>query len=317
MHKEMTPSRIEQAARNNAIWCDTICRAHGIPGEVQDYLWLNRHQVPRFYPNAVTLSQTQGVAEQLAQIQDMNAEGIPGNWAVKDSFCILDLAPLAFQPLFEATWLWRAPSLPKPKVVGVGIHWATVQEPSELSRWETAWNGLPADDRSAPPARIFLPSLLADKDVAFITAYRDEHIIAGAVANRTGDVVGLSNVFVPGDDAPRFWAGCLTAAMDAFPGLPLVGYERGSELAVAQTLGFEGIGSLRVWRRMGSADEQKPAVAGTVEAWARSPNNPVGGWYGLKKGLRGRFGMYVPPVVAVLGLAEVEHNPKNNRMRAK
>ena len=70
------------------------------------------------------------------------------------------------------------------------------------------------------------------------------------------------------------------------------------------------------WVPLGSADEQKPAVEGTVEAWARSPDNPVGGWYGLKKGLRGRFANYVPPVMERLGLAEVEHQARNNRMRA-
>ena len=70
------------------------------------------------------------------------------------------------------------------------------------------------------------------------------------------------------------------------------------------------------WMALGSADEQKPAKADTVEAWGRSETNPVGGWYGLKKGLRGRFGMYVPPLLEELGLAELEHNPRNNRMRA-
>ena len=71
------------------------------------------------------------------------------------------------------------------------------------------------------------------------------------------------------------------------------------------------------WMLLGSADEQKPAAEGTVEAWGRSESNPVKGWYGIKKGLRGRFGMYVPPVLELLGLAEVEHAAKNNRMRAK
>ena len=71
------------------------------------------------------------------------------------------------------------------------------------------------------------------------------------------------------------------------------------------------------WMPLGSADEQKPAADGTVEAWARASDNPVGGWYGLKKGLRGRFAMYVPPVMEALGMAEVEHNAKNNRMRAR
>jgi hypothetical protein len=71
------------------------------------------------------------------------------------------------------------------------------------------------------------------------------------------------------------------------------------------------------WIELGGADEQKPAKDGTVEAWGRSPDNAMGGWYGLKKGLRGRFGVYVPPLMEELGLCELEHNPKNNRMRAK
>jgi hypothetical protein len=70
------------------------------------------------------------------------------------------------------------------------------------------------------------------------------------------------------------------------------------------------------WVELGSADEQKEAKPDTVEAWGRSPENPVGGWYGLKKGLRGRFGMYLPPLLEALGKAELEHNPRNNRMRA-
>jgi hypothetical protein len=71
------------------------------------------------------------------------------------------------------------------------------------------------------------------------------------------------------------------------------------------------------WMPLGAADEQKPAADGTVEAWGRSPENPVGGWYGLRKGYRGRFGMYVPPLLEALGLAELTHDPKGNRMRAK
>lgn len=70
------------------------------------------------------------------------------------------------------------------------------------------------------------------------------------------------------------------------------------------------------WMPLGSADEQKPAADGTVEAWARAAKNPVKGWYGLKKGLRGRFGVYMPPLLEALGLAEVTHDAKNNRMRA-
>ena len=71
------------------------------------------------------------------------------------------------------------------------------------------------------------------------------------------------------------------------------------------------------WVELGGTDEQKPAKEGTVEAWGRSSDNPIGGWYGLKKGLRGRFGVYIPPLMEELGIAELEHNPKGNRMKAK
>ena len=71
------------------------------------------------------------------------------------------------------------------------------------------------------------------------------------------------------------------------------------------------------WMPLGGADEQKPAADGTVEAWGRSTDNPVGGWYGLKKGLRGRFGVYLPPLLEALGLAEVTHEKRNNQMRAR
>jgi hypothetical protein len=70
------------------------------------------------------------------------------------------------------------------------------------------------------------------------------------------------------------------------------------------------------WVPLGAADEQKTAADGTVEAWARATDNPLGGWYGLRKGYRGRFGMYMPPLLERLGIAELTHDPRNNRMRA-
>ena len=71
------------------------------------------------------------------------------------------------------------------------------------------------------------------------------------------------------------------------------------------------------WVELGGADEQKPAKEGTIEAWGRSTENPIGGWYGLKKGFRGRFGVYIPPLMEELGLGELEHNARNNRIRFK
>lgn len=86
---------------------------------------------------------------------------------------------------------------------------------------------------------------------------------------------------------------------------------------------LRAIEDLRAWLReqggwvpLGAADENKPAADGSVEAWGRSPDNPVAGWYGLRKGYRGRFGMYVPPLLEELGLAELTHEARNNRVRA-
>lgn len=243
----MTVSRVEQAARNNAIWCDTMCRAHGAPGEFHEAVWLNQHSVPRFYPNLVTLSNQCHAAAQLAHIQDLVASGLPGHWSVKDSFSELALDALSFRRLFEATWLWRAPSIPMPNDHDHGIHWVRLQDRSELAKWEKAWSGSALDHSSTPEPRLFLPSLLADPDIAFVAAYQGEEIIAGTIANRTDNVIGISNLFAPPEDRVSFWVGCVATAKDSFPGLPLVGYEGGPELALAEAVGFEKLHTFRAW----------------------------------------------------------------------
>lgn len=243
------PAQAVQAAHNNAHWCDAVCRAHGIPGEFHSRLWLNRHPVPRFYPNVVTLSAKAGAAQQLAAIRDLASESL-GGFGVKDSFATLDLEPLAFRVLFEARWLWRAAAHP-PAPAGLGLAWATIREPAELSAWEAAWNGPPAENASSLPPRVFLPALLDNPKIRFVGAYADRQIVAGAIACQAADVVGISNVFAPEDDAARYWAGCIATVVDAFPGLPLVGYERGSDLEIARALGFEEVGPLRVWAHTG------------------------------------------------------------------
>lgn len=243
----MTVPQVEQAALNNVLWCDTMCRAHGASGEFHEAVWLNRHPVPRFYPNLVTLTRQRHAAAQVAHVQALAASGLPGRWAVKDSFCELDLAAQSFQLLFEVAWLWRHPSTPRPESHVPGLQWVRLQDATTLALWEDAWSGNPAGDSSTPLPRLFLPSLLADPNITFIAALQGSKIIAGAIANRTGPVVGLSNVFVPPEDRLSLWAGCVAAAMESFPGLPLVGYESGPELALAEAAGFEKLQNLRVW----------------------------------------------------------------------
>jgi hypothetical protein len=243
----MTFSRVEHAVRNNAIWCDTLCRVHGTPGEFHAAAWLNRHAVPRFYPNVVTLSPQREAAAQLAYIQDLLAANLPAPWAVKDSFYVLDLGALGFQLLFEATWIWRAPSLVTPHGHEDGIPWVRLQDEVALAKWETAWRESAGDTSLPTSPPLFLPSLLAHPEIAFVAAYDGDKIIAGAIANRTDHVIGLSNVFTPPTESVPFWSGCVATVTESFPGLPLVGYESGPELAVAGAVGFENLQNLRVW----------------------------------------------------------------------
>ncbi len=241
-----SPIRLEQAVRNNALWCEAVCRAHGSPGEFQPTIWLNRNRVPLYYPNAVTLTGESGREQQIAAIQELAGEA-----SVKDSYRLLDLSALGFHALFDATWLWRSPRQIEPASIA-GIRWTTVRDPGELARWESAWAGLSPDETIPPESRIFLPSLLADPDVVFVAAYRETQIVAGAIGNRTGDVVGLSNQFAP-EPKGSYWTGCIRAIQERYPGSPLVGYEHGADLDLAVSLGFETTGPLRVWVHEGPA----------------------------------------------------------------
>jgi hypothetical protein len=241
----MTFSRVEMAARNNALWCDSLCRAHGVPGEFHETAWLNRKAVPRFYPNLVSL--TSQCPSILAYIKELAASDLPEHWAVKDSFCDLDLTTAGFQILFEANWLWRSAEARMPKACIPGISWVRLQEAAELAEWESAWNGKPENESSNLAARLFLPALLDDPNIAFIAACRGDEIVAGAIANRSGEAAGLSNVFTPSKEAESLWAGCVATAMQIYPGLPLVDYESGPELGFAEAVGFERLQPLRVW----------------------------------------------------------------------
>jgi hypothetical protein len=246
-------TRLKWSVHNNAVWCDTVCRAHDIPGEFQSHLWLNRYSVPPYYPNAVTLSGKSGIAEQMIAIQDLLSDRASKAVSVKDSFNTLDLAPLGFHCLFEAMWLWRAPLLSTPPAVMEDIRWDIVKGSQELAQWELAWAGVPTNDQSTSTVRIFLPSMLANPDIVFVAAYRDQQIVGGAIGTRTGNVVGLSNQFAPSSDAARYWLGCMALITAAYPDHAIVGYEHGAELALARTLGFDELGPLRVWVRAGAS----------------------------------------------------------------
>ena len=220
------------AAENNALWCDVVCRTHGIPTAIDSGLWAAKRRSPELYPDAVTLRPGLAAEDVLRDV-----DGGPGS-SVKDSFADLDLAPVGFRELFRAQWIFREPA---GSGSGGPLDWTVVETAEAFDEWTDA----------AGLAGILRSELLHDPSVRVLAAYGRDGLRAGAVANRTGSVVGVSNVFVtsvPEDDA---WASLAAALAVLFPSLPLVGYERGQDLEAAVASGFSELGPLRVWLRAG------------------------------------------------------------------
>jgi hypothetical protein len=170
-----------------------------------------------------------------------------GAWAVKDSFHCLDLQALGFRTAFEAEWISLSLPNTKPGLLARDYRRTEVRSEAELAAWEQAWAG---DDTTPPDGfeqRIFRAPLLADPEVIFAAIWAEGKIVGGGILNRGAGIVGLSNLFARGPDLALVWQELIDQAVERFPGLCLVGYERGPELAVAHRSGFESIGPLRVW----------------------------------------------------------------------
>ena len=185
---------LEKAIHNNVLWYEAMCQAHGIPRDSRPGLWLTHHEMPLFYSNALIFSDALEPTEVEKHLQTLITLKFP--FAIKDSLARLELTPLGFQLLFEASWIWRTPT-PQLKNKSDSIRWTTVQSAGELENWEMAWSDESVNQTEQP--RIFLPSLLDDESIRFIAAYRGNEILAGAIANLTDGVVGVSNVFAPND----------------------------------------------------------------------------------------------------------------------
>jgi hypothetical protein len=252
---------LRAAVANNAAWCDAVCRSHGHPGEFTARTWLSPgHDLP-FYPNAITLSPAAAAADTQAARDPDRAYG------VKDSFARLDLAPAGLAPLFDADWIAWDPA-PDKRPSAEGLRWQAVSDAAELARWEAAWAG------DGDVAGLFRPALLADPGSAFLGCYRDGALAGGAIAYTAAGVTGISNIFAtrlpgevlrpgtlspgtlrPGTLSPgnlwpgALWRSAVLAAAALRPGLPVVGYEHGEDLAAAREAGGQVLGPLRVWTR--------------------------------------------------------------------
>ena len=222
----MVDPRVE-AARNNAGWCDAVCRALGLPTRWTPDTWAVTRRSPDGYPDAVTLSESADPAAMLSLV-----DGGPG-CSVKDSFAVLDLERRGFHVLFEATWIRRAPadagSTPT-------LDWHRVQTPADLERWAEG-HGLD----------VFVPALLDDDNLQFYGT--GPATGANFALSRHAGVIGASNLFPGSADLLTVWSDLIAVAAQTHPGLDLVGYESGADLEAALALGFAGIGPLRVWMR--------------------------------------------------------------------
>ena len=244
MRATSNSDRVAAAARNNAAWYASMFRAHGLPDETLPAVWLSRAPPPPYHSNLVVIADAPNDA--LAHIRALMALPLAPGWSLKDSFHNLALNGLGFDVLFEASWIWRAAG---PTEAPSDPGWTRITSPAELPAWEEGWRGEAGNAAAQGRPAQFPAALLADPDIAFFACHRGGELVAGGIANRAAGAVGLSNVFIASGDARAVWAGLIHAASEIFPGLPLVGYQRGASLDTAIACAFQPIGPLRVWMR--------------------------------------------------------------------
>lgn len=211
-----------------------MSRSHGLAGEFGTQAWAAPSRTPLYYPDAVTLVPGADRIALAARI-DTTAPGA----SVKDSFADLDLTEVGFQVLFEAQWIYRPASTPAP---ASDLVRTVAGDPETLRVWALAW------DDGDGNADLFRPELL-DDTATFVLAGQstDGRVVAGAVASRGHQVVGISNVFALDGGPDAAWPVVLDAVNWLSPTLPVVGYEQGEGLGAAIRHGFEPVGPLRIW----------------------------------------------------------------------
>ena len=222
---------VADAARNNAEWCAAMCASHGVPSSFGTDAWAAHLRSPDLYPDTVTLEATTTVGQLLPRVD------AGPDCSIKDSFATLEHLPPGFRILFEAEWIGREPA----STDDATKEWTPITDANELRSWEAAW----ADDDA--PTDLFRPALLDDPAVVILAERVNQAIVAGAVLNRAAGVVGVSNFFTNALDREAEWANAIASTAAHFPDAPLVGYERGDDLAAALRNGFVAMGPLRVW----------------------------------------------------------------------
>jgi len=223
--------RVQEAALNNAEWCHAFCRTHGIAGRFDAAAWSSAQRTPPFYPDAVSLVSGCSAARVVSRV-----DASPG-CSIKDSFADLDLSASGFEVLFTAEWLCRDQARGRNHSKG----WLPLAGGKELERWEAAWG------ESPEPRPFFRRELLTDTRIRIFARVDGARLRAGAIANRSRAIIGLTNVFDVEGDLEAAWSDGASAAQAIWGPMPVVGYDEGESLEAAHRAGFKTIGSLAIW----------------------------------------------------------------------
>ncbi|MEL6682797.1 MAG: hypothetical protein AAFQ09_09145 [Pseudomonadota bacterium] len=226
--------RAKMAARKNADLYQAIFDAHGLRYIRDDQAFRAIDPPPPYYSPMTLLSPIPD--DVLRQLVAKQADNFGHMVGLKDSFCLIKEPIPGLTSLFEATWLWHPGASLAPG------NWVRIDRSGALLAWETAWKAA----GSATDQRMFPDALRDNPDIAFFAAIEDEEIIAGCIANRSADCVGVSNIFARNETA-NIYSQAAAAAASLAPGKPLVSYDRGVGLGHLHSAGFQPVGSLRVW----------------------------------------------------------------------
>ena len=236
--ESMHDARDEAAALNNAEWCAAVWRSHGLPIEQTLGLWFCDRKTPQFYPNAITVDLAADARPQEKFIADVLNSHPSFDVSVKDSFASLDLRPFGMAPLFDARWLVRPAQVEDEGADDSTLQWRRIDDESQLAAWEAAWRG--ADQRGA---RIFRQPLLLDPRAIVLGGFGEgDKILAGGIAYDAAGALGITNIF---GSRRQF----IRALSLMHPERSMVCYEAGDKIQSAVRLGFQVLGSLRVWAR--------------------------------------------------------------------
>jgi hypothetical protein len=229
---------LTSAVRNNALWCDAVCRTHGIRGAFSADAWTSTTRTPPLYPDAITLVPDCRIGHLLADLD--TTEGC----SIKDSYSALDLTAFGFRQLFDAYWLASGVSSSDASndQDGAQLSWNIVTDLTEFSSWERSWRHVNGHEG------VLLPDLLTS-EVLVLAGYDGDVLVAGAILNIGAGVVGISNTFAPESLVAEPWLQARRLSTHVFAELSVVGYEQDRISQLLEGHGFRRLHRLRVWIR--------------------------------------------------------------------